>query len=284
MNRYIFTVTTGRSGQNTLANLIESHAKHSYVAFEEPQINYVFKGKISNIERNFRRKFIETHELLGRGKVLTAFVGEDVEYIESIAKRRVSIIDKRMKKKGDQVYIDVSKYFARGLHVGFQKILPTFSLIHLVRDPILNMRSFLNRNKNFYLDNNSPSADSNLLKLDFQQMEMSYLYLWAWCEMALRYESMKNRGYIDKYTEIHTDKLNNYTYINQCLDELDIKHTIVKENNIQLNTNIGSGYKNTQIGKIDIEKFEQFIEKVPSSILDKIPYLQTYDPYLVHKV
>jgi len=284
VNQYIFTVTAGRSGQNTLANIIGNYAKNCYVAFEEPQINYIFKGRLSNIERGFRRKFVETHELLGRGKVLTAFVEEDVEYIESIAKRRISIIDKSMKTKGDEVYVDVSKYFARGLHVGFQKILPILSLIHLVRDPILNMRSFLNREKNFYLDNNSPSSDSNILKLDFQKMERSDLYLWAWCEMALRYECMKNRRCIDKYIELHTDKLNDYNYINQCLDQLGIEHALVQENKIQLNTNIGYGYKKTQISKVDVEKFEQFIEKVPSSILYKIPYLQTYDPYLVHQV
>jgi len=284
VNRYIFTITAGRSGQNTLAHLIENHVENAYVAFEEPQINYIFKGKFSNIERRFRRKFIETHELLGRGKILTSFAEGDVKYIESIAQERIDIIHKRLKKNGDQIYIDVSKYFARGLHMGFQKILPTFSLIHLIRDPILNMRSFLNRKKLFYLDNNLPSAKSNLLRLDPNQMEVSDLYLWSWCEMALRYEHMKDRECVDKYVEIHTDKLNSHDYINKCLDQLNIEHVIVKNNNIQLNTNIGSGYKNTEVSRLDVEKFERFIDMVPSSIIDQIPYLHSYDPYLSHKV
>ena len=190
VNRYIFTVTAGRSGQNTLTKIIENNVKNSCAAFEEPRINYFFKGKFSNVERMFRRRFVETHELLGRGKVLTAFENGDFEYIENIAKKKVSLINNMM--GNNNVYVDVSKYFARGLHMGFQKVLPTFSLIHLVRDPILNMRSFLNRNKNFYLDNNSPSVQSNLLRLDPKNMEKSDLYLWAWCEMALRYENMKN--------------------------------------------------------------------------------------------
>ena len=156
MSRYIFTVTAGRSGQSTLTSLISNHVGSSYVAFEEPQIDYFFHGRLSDLERKFRRRFIETHELLGRGKILTSFANDDISYIESIARKRVSIINNNMRKNGDKIYVDVSKYFARGLHIGFQRVIPLFSLIHLVRDPILNMRSFLNRHKNFYLDNNSP--------------------------------------------------------------------------------------------------------------------------------
>jgi len=282
VNRYIFTVTAGRSGQNTLTKIIENNVKNSCVAFEEPRINYFFKGKLSNVERMFRRRFIETHELLGRGRVLTAFVNGDIEYIENIAKKKVSLINNMM--DNNNVYVDVSKYFARGLHMGFQKALPTFSLIHLVRDPVLNKRSFLNRNKNFYLDNNSPSAQSNLLRLDSKNMEKSDLYLWAWCEMALRYENMKNMKCVDRYVEIHTNKLNDHNYINQCLDDLNLIHNSVMKNNIRLNTNKESGYKKTEVKKSDIDKFERFIDKAPINILNKIPYLQSYDPYSVHKI
>ena len=158
-NRFIFTVTAGRSGQNTLSNLIESHVLNSFVSFEYPQINYILGDKLSIFERKFRRSFLETHELLGRGKVLTSFVNNDYKYIEKIAKKRSDIINKKMKERHAYIHIDISKYFARGLHIGFKSVIPSFSLIHLVRDPILNMRSFLNRNKNFYLDNNSPGSD-----------------------------------------------------------------------------------------------------------------------------
>lgn len=283
-NRFIFTVTAGRSGQNTLSNLIESHVLNSFVSFEYPQINYILGDKLSIFERKFRRSFLETHELLGRGKVLTSFVNNDYKYIEKIAKKRSDIINKKMKERHAYIHIDISKYFARGLHIGFKSVIPSFSLIHLVRDPILNMRSFLNRNKNFYLDNNSPSAQSNLLRLDSKNMEKSDLYLWAWCEMALRYENMKNMKCVDRYVEIHTNKLNDHNYINQCLDDLNLIHNSVMKNNIRLNTNKESGYKKTEVKKSDIDKFERFIDKAPINILNKIPYLQSYDPYSVHKI
>ena len=88
MNRYIFTVTAGRSGQNTLTKLMETYVENSYVAFEQPQINYVFRGIMSNVERRFRRKFVETHELLGRGKILASFENGNTEYIEFYNHRR----------------------------------------------------------------------------------------------------------------------------------------------------------------------------------------------------
>ncbi|MBT5400608.1 hypothetical protein HOL24_08715 [bacterium] len=282
MNRYIFTVTAGRSGQNTLSSLIENHVKCSYVAFEEPRINYLFKGKIANIERRFRRNFIETHELLGRGKVLTSFIDGNVKYIENIAQKKLNIIKKNMIANKSKIYIDVSKYFARGLHIGFQEILPKFSLIHLVRDPISNMCSFLNRNKNFYLDNNSPYAEGNFLRLGPDLMESSDLYLWAWCEMALRYENMKKSEFVDKYIEIHTSRLNDSDYMNQCFNTLDLGHDTIKENNIRLNTNVDSGYKKTEVTKYDVEKFEKFIDKVPKSVIATIPYLQTYNPHSIY--
>lgn len=284
MSRYIFTVTAGRSGQNTLSNILDNHLRNSYVAFEEPQINYIFRGRLADFERAFRRKFIETHEMLGRGKILTAFVGDDVDYIYRISRKRMNLINNKMEKNGDQLYVDVSKYFARGLHLGFQAILPKFSLIHLVRDPILNMRSFLNRNKNFYLDNNSPDADNNLLKLNSQNMKLSDLYLWAWCEMALRYEKMKKMSCVENYVEIYTNQLNNPGYINRCLDDLGLVHDRVQKNKIRLNTNSGSGYKKTEIQQVDVEMFESFMKKVPNRVLQKIPYLREYDPYSAHNI
>ena len=189
-----------------------------------------------------------------------------------------------MRKNGDKIYVDVSKYFARGLHIGFQRVIPLFSLVHLVRDPILNMRSFLNRHKNFYLDNNSPDDKNNHLIMDPHEMEPSELYLWAWCEMALRYESLKTLSYVDLYVEIHTNKLNNPDYMNKCLDDLQLSHSTIKENRIRLNTNIESGYERTEVAKSDILIFENFINKIPLSIVNKIPYLQSYDPSSTHQI
>jgi hypothetical protein len=294
MSRYIFTVTAGRSGQATLTYLLQNYVSDCHVSFEAPQINYMFckkhnipdqyNGILADLERNFRRRFVETHELLGRGKVLSAYADNNIKYIKKITRKRIHIIDAELKNKNKTVYIDVSKHFAKGLHLGFAELLSEISLIHLVRDPILNMRSFINRGKNFYLDNGGPDSEKNMLKMDKKNMNKSDLYLWAWCEMALRYESMKQLNCIDKYVEIHTDKLNNNNYMSSCLSEIGLNYSISKKESIMINTNISSGYKKTIVSKEDVDKFSRFVDKTQLDLFNKIPYLKSYNPYLVHKV
>jgi hypothetical protein len=294
MYRYIFTVTAGRSGQATLTYLLKNYVSDCHVSFESPQINYMFckkhnlpdqhNGILADLERHFRRRFVETHELLGRGKVLSAYADNNIEYIKKITRKRIHIIDAELKKNHKAVYIDVSKHFAKGLHLGFAQLLSEISLIHLVRDPILNMRSFINRDKNFYLDNGSPDSERNMLRMDKKKMDRSDLYLWAWCETALRYESMKQLNCVNRHIEIHTDKLNNNNYMSSCLSEIGLNYSAAGEENVMINTNISSGYKKTIVSKEDVDKFSRFVDKAQLDLFSKIPYLQSYDPYLIHKI
>ena len=80
--------------------------------------------------------------------------------------------------------------------------------------------------------------------------------------------------YMDMYIEIHTNKLNDHNYINQCLDDLNLIHNSVMKNNIRLNTNKESGYKKTEVKKSDIDKFERFIDKAPINILNRTNLFQ----------
>ena len=217
--KYIFTVTAGRSGQETLTNLLNNCVNDTYASFESPMINTFFKGKLSNIEHQIRRKYFETNELLGRGKVLKAYNNNDTCFLNDVTSRRVKMINKKLNFENKSIYIDVSKYFARGLHVGFCNILPKISIINLVRDPLTNMKSFVNRRKNFILDNNLPDAPSNILKLDSSDMQKGELYLWAWCEIYLRFQYLKKKKCIDSYTEILTEKLNDADYISKQIKE-----------------------------------------------------------------
>ena len=152
--RYIFTVTTGRSGQETLANILNSSVDNVHASFEAPNIKTIFKGRLSNIEHKVRRSYLETHELLGRGKILEAYDNKDIFFINNIASKRVKMINKVLVRENKSIHVDVSKYFARGLHVGFCNILPQISIINLVRDPLTNMKSFINRQKKFILGKN----------------------------------------------------------------------------------------------------------------------------------
>ena len=279
--RYIFTVTAGRSGQASLTNLLRQHVPGCYPAFEEPRINRHLTGFLGDFERNFRRRFVETHELLGRGRVLAAFDRGDDVYLEKIARRRIRMAERILARHGAHIYIDVSKYFARGLHRGFARILPSFALIRLVRDPLLNMRSFLNRRKNFRLDNNLPDRPSNILRLDSADFAPGEYYLWAWCEMYLRFDQLVEDCNVARSVEIRTDHLLDPERINAAFDRLGLDHSPVIARP-PANTNISQGLSGTAVSRQDIDLFERFTARLPADMTRRIAYFSDYDPARLH--
>ena len=280
-HQFIFTVTAGRSGQASLTNLIREHVPGCYPAFEEPAINRFLPGVLGDYERRFRRRFVETHELLGRGQVLTAFELGDDEYLEKIARRRIRMAERILTRQRAHIYIDVSKYFARGLHRGFARALPSFALIRLVRDPLLNMRSFVNRGKNFQLDNSLPDRSSNILRLDSADFAPGEFYLWAWCEMYLRFDQMVEAHNIARSVEIRTDELRNPDRINAAFDKLGLVHSPVLARP-PANTNISQGLDGTAVEQQDIDLFERFTTRLSADIKRRIAYFSDYDPVRRH--
>lgn len=281
--RYIFTVTNGRSAQASFSKILSESLKSSYVAFEEPQINTFFSGFIGDLERKFRRLFIETHELLGRGKVLTSYSNGDYDYIDCIVNKRLYSINNFMRINNKNTYIDVSKYFSRGLHYSYMKSFDKVSLIHLVRDPIANMRSFVNRNKIFLLDNNLPDEKSNLFTLNSSNLKKEEFYLWSWVETYLRYEKLKKYSNVESYTEVRSEKIDDAHYLGSKLDDLNIEYKNIFKLSDRVNTNAQKGFQKTVVSKSDILLFNKFLEKVPNNLLKLIPYLDDYDPYVVHE-
>lgn len=272
-----FTVVAGRSGQATLTEILRRHVPGCFPAFEAPSPSLLLPGRLGQWEHRFRRRFVETNELLGRGKVLGAFERGDVDYLESIARKRVAMIRRDLSRSGAHTYFDVSKFFARGLHVGFRRVLPEIGLLRLVRDPVANMRSFLNRSKNFRLDNSMPDAASNILRLDSRDMVPGELYLWAWCEIYLRFDRMVDEGGVLRSAELRTEKLDDPAHIEAALRALGLDFTPVTPVG-HLNTNIGQGFRETRIDADSVATFERFMMRLPGNMLDRIPYLVGYDP------
>jgi hypothetical protein len=268
----------GRSGQQTLVKLLNCCLDDAYSAFESPTIDTIFKGKLSRIERKIRRKYFETHDLLGRGSVLKAYDNNNISFINNIALKRVDMINKKLDSENKSIYIDVSKHFAKGLHIGFCNVLPEISIINLVRDPLMNMKSFINRQKNFILDNNIPDSSSNILQLRSLDMTQEEFYLWAWCEIYLRFQYLKKKMCVSGYTEIFTEKLNNGDYLAESLGLIDLQYNLGNHTNQNINTNTGKGYDSTCVSQKDIDIFYKFLEKIPSNLIKKIPYLNDYHP------
>ncbi len=274
---YYFTVVAGRSGQSTLTEILRRYVPSCYPAFEEPAPNLLLPGGLGRLEYRFRRRFVETNELLGRGKVLWAFeVGED-DYLEQVAKRRLNMIQRALQRHRTSIYFDVSKFFARGLHRGFRRLLPKIGLLRLVRDPVANMRSFLNRSKHFRLDNSLPEAASNILRLDSHDMSLGELYLWAWCEIYLRFDHMIEGGGVSRWAELRTERLDDSSHVESVLHELGLDFLPVQPVGY-LNTNIDQGFRETRVDNDSIIIFERFMSRLSSRWLDRISYFNGYDP------
>ena len=271
--RYIFTVTAGRSGQASLTRLLTAHVADCYAAFEEPRAKVRLRGYPGDLERRFRRRFIETHELLGRGRVLAAYQSGDAAYLDRIVARRLKMIE----RLDVSIYVDVSKYFARGLHDAFARAVGDFGLIRLVRDPVLNMRSFLNRNKSFRLDNSAPDAPNNEICLDPDGFEPGEFYLWAWSEMYLRFERLVETYKVRRAVEIRTDELNDATRMAHHFGALGLDHTPLTVMPPE-NTNRMQGHGETLVTQADIQTFKRFMNRLPSTAIDRIGYLRGYDP------
>ena len=272
INNYIFTVTAGRSGQATLYDILQRYSEGCLSDFEAPRINTIFPSFLGDIEKRIRRNFIETNELLGRGKIITAYDESKDGYIENIAKIRLSKIERQAIKINAHTYFDISKFYARGLHIGFNKILNEFSLILLVRDPLLNMRSFLNRNKNFFLDNSRPEGVNNILKMNSKNFSKGEFYLWSWSEIFLRYIRMSHSKKVKKSVIIKNDDLRDSDKISKVFDYLNVNYKPIDKINI-LNTNIELGLESTKVKKEDILVMKKFISRIPSKYLNELKYM-----------
>jgi hypothetical protein len=276
--RFFFTATAGRSGQGYLSALLNAHVPGCVALFEEPRVIPVLPGALGDLERLFRRRFVETHELLGRGKVMTAYQAGDETALDRMAAKRIAWLERRA--RGAAICFDVSKYFVRGLHRATARAIPDLTLMRLVRDPISNMRSFLNRNKNFRLDNDAPDAPRNALRLDPARLDQAGHYLWAWCEVYLRAEDLAAE-FARPLVEVRTEELYDGTAMARHLATLGLIHTPLAAQPIT-NDNRSQGYAETRVGSSDVEAFERFRDFLPAAALDRITYLKSYDPRTIH--
>ena len=275
--RFIFTVATGRCGQATLTEWINRHVPEAYAAFEEPHARTRLPGPLGDLERHLRRRFVETDELLGRGRVLEAFVSGDDAYIERVAAKRIAMAERWCARVGKSVYVDISKFFARGLHIGFARRVPRFGLVILLRDPVANMRSFLNRDKNFRKDNPPTDAARNHLRLDPATLGKGELYLWAWCEMYLRYLALRDSGQATHAVEIPTHDLDHPERVAAIFRALELAHAPLAHVPAR-NTNAEAGRGATIVTAEDVRVFERFMNRLPAGVIDRLDYLKTYRP------
>jgi hypothetical protein len=278
--RYIYTCSTGRCGQNTISDILKAHVPSAFVAFEEPHVNVQLPGPLGVLERRFRRAFVETHELLGRGKVLAAFDAGDEAQLERFGRARFQWMEEQMKTFGKTVFFDVSKHFCHGQHLYLTRLNSDWGLMQLTRDPVVNMRSYLNRRKNFFLDNNRPDSRNNILRLPTAELSPGELYLWAWFETELRFADLRDRFKPRWVFSLRTEHLNDAATLEKMLAAFGLEHLPLKLG-VKSNTNVGLGYGETRVSREDVATFEKFLSRVPKDLVGRISYL---DGYVVRKV
>ncbi|MEZ5670384.1 MAG: hypothetical protein R3F55_23720 [Alphaproteobacteria bacterium] len=275
--RFVFTASTGRCGEASLTEVLRRHAPLVYPGFEEPQVRPMLPSILGTAERHFRRRWVETDALLGRGETLRAAARGDTAFLERIAARRLQMARARMRRSGARVYFDISKFFVRGLHLGFARLLPRFDIVLLVRDPVVNMRSYLNRHKAFAKDSLLPSDRSNLLCMTDSDLAPGELYLWAWFETYLRYLALCEDARVSRSATLRTEHLSDPARVEAFLTALDLPHEPVGRVPPQ-NTNVTAGHGPTHVSDDDRRLFERFLSRVPAHVVDRIGYLDGYVP------
>jgi len=272
---FIFVVSAGRSGQSSFSRQLKQAYPTSYVAFEEPQIRYAFPNFLNWPERKFRRAFVETDELLGRGKVLTAFSRNDRTTLKRYGLQKFNWLKNKMEQCGSNVCFEVNKHFLHGLHLGMEQMVrPNHQLIHLVRDPLLNMRSYLNRNKNFYLDNGAPDCEFNEIKMDPSLLTKGQHYLHAWCECYLRANKFAVNHGIKKHTLLTRD-LTNPAKMNSLFKNISLPCAAIQPVK-KMNTNEEQGFGETKLEDQDMVEALNFIEMLPNKTLVKLPMFEYF--------
>ena len=135
------------------------------------------------------------------------------------------------------------------------------------------MRSYLNRNKNFYLDNGAPDCEFNEIKLDPSRLTKGQLYLHAWCECYLRANTFAAKHGITKHTLLTEDltdtkKMNVFLKIRPS--SRDYK-TCGKKN-----TNEEQGFGETKLRDQDIREALNFIDMLSDETQAKLPLLSYF--------
>jgi len=270
----IFVACTGRCGASNLTDYFNIYGKNCYAELEPPNLIYKNKWPLGNIARNIQRKWIVTHEELGRGKALLWYDNDENEKLEKLARKRLKKINKLKCKH----YVELSKFFIRSYCDAIYRLQNDIGVLMLYRNPLRNARSFVNRNKNFSLDGVMPFFKKACFKIDINKLTKYQLYLWQWVEIDLRFQRYIKNNNIENHYRLKTEDLDDPTNIEKLFElfgiTFDSPIRLVKPKN----TNVAQGRSPTVVSSNDIEEFYQFLEMIPEGIMRKVKHIKEYCP------
>jgi len=244
---YIYTACTGRCGQHSLGYFINHYALNTLVEVEPPGLLYPNDAPFGNYLRNFQRKWVFTDEMLGRGKALQWYRDGDKNSLQRLSRARLDRAGRLCKKQKSQTYFEISKFFIRTYFETTYEIKPDIGILILRRDPMNNAKSFVNRDKDFRLDNLLPHEKNVILQMNVKHLSPFQLYLWQWCELELRTLQFISSRNISRYYELYNFDLNNPVKMCDMLDFFSVEHEPfdLMRSLRPINTNIQNGFDQT---------------------------------------
>lgn len=253
----IFTACTGRCGQATLVDYFNTFAHSTVAEFEPPQVKSNHYPWIGNIIRDFQRRFIYTDTMLGRGVALKWYKNSDWMKLRCLAKKRLARVNKKFQCDH---YVEVSKFFIRTYYEATYRINPDIGVIYLHRDPCATAKSFMNRQKDFGLDNPMPWFRNVAIPLG-NLLTKYQMYLWLCLEVEKRYWQFISRCNIKKHYEIRTEDLDNPKAIEDLFDYFGIQYAPV-QTLIHSNTNAEKGFSETVVTEGDRGEYRELLAMI----------------------
>ena len=272
----IFTACTGRCGQNSLVAYLNTFGVDCLAEAEPPDLIYPQRWPLGNWLRHVQRRWIVTHEDLGRGKALAWHDNDECEPLRRLAAKRLRRVRRLCSNARATTYLEASKFFIRSYCDALFDARPDMGVLLLRRDPLMNARSFANRGKDFTLDGVMPHFRKACLPLDIGSLSLFQLYLWQWVEIELRYLSFLDRHGVRRHYECSTEDLNDPVRVEQLFRFFGIGLKKMVEPLAPRNSNVAQGRQGTLVSRRDLDEFDDFVDMIPFRLLNMIPSLIAY--------
>lgn len=273
MINLVFTVCNGRCGSSTLARLINLNCLDTLVEVEPPGLIYPNQWVLGNWLRNVQRRWIVTDEMMGRGSALDWYASNRHAELGKLSARRLERVSRLCERSKSKNYFELSKFFIRTYFEATFCLRPDSGILFLHRDPIYNAKSYVNRRKNFFLDNPSPIKENVHIPLNPDHLSKFQLYLWSWCEGEIRFRRFVEQKNIKKYFTLSNVDLFDHQNFFSMLDFFSIKHLACTQfvNVPPINTNEQAGYGQTKVTQKDVDEFRAFVYMLPKHTLAEMP-------------
>lgn len=271
LRKYVFVLTTGRSGSSFFADMVNKNAENASSEHEpdlvpvDESTRWYYDGREDELARLAEMKL----RRLRRGEAICALPLAD-RFYRRFARSRTKRLIPRVPMR--EIYVEVDNGFLKSYGYHLYDAVPDLEFVHLTRDPLLQAKSAENRRyhpspeRPYFL---WPTWERNTLRLgeevtaglsDFQ------LALWYWFEMEFRYVDFISRFGIEPVTHIDVDDLNDPQKVHDLFGLLGIRHRPL---NLDANRNLGP--RESRLSDRDHQEVRDFLRLVPDEAMARLP-------------